>query len=214
MPVAKDLFDRADQMQQRVYLVDGLADERAAAFAGPATLYGPRIVLRRAVPLHIRIGLQDFSQPSRRDGALQEEYRVVKAVLADHAELNSGMARHGDHARGRCGSDGHRLLHQHMLFVARAQLNRGQPVAGKGAYVEKVDVSARCELFGSGNKLSAPGLSKLAAALRGAIRARGELIADILVSLRVLAGNGAGADDCNSHEWICSVRDESYESPS
>ncbi|MGA3264087.1 MAG: chitobiase/beta-hexosaminidase C-terminal domain-containing protein, partial [Terracidiphilus sp.] len=59
---------------------------------------------------------------------LQKQRRVVKAMLANHSQLNPRLPRENDHLPGRLQVDGHRFLHQHMLAVLCAQLNHGKPV--------------------------------------------------------------------------------------
>ena len=135
--------------------MDGLADQRAAAFAGPASLHRPGVILGRAVPLDVRIGLKNSAQPSRGDGSLEKQDGVVEAMLADHAQLNARSAGHDNHACGRLQVDGHGFLHQHMLAVFRPQLDRGQPVAGKRAHIDIVHIGALAELIRRGYELRA-----------------------------------------------------------
>ena len=198
-PITKDLVDRAHKREQHIHLMDRLADQRTAALAGPASLHRPSIIFICPVPLHIGVGLQNLSQPSRGQRAFEKQRRIVKAMLAHHAQLNGRRARQCDHGRSRLQVYSHRLLHQHVFAILRAQLHRGQPVAGKGAEIEKIHVRALAQLLRIGYILGTPRLSKLPPFFFGAIGARRDLVADVFVGLCMFPCNRAGSDNSHSH---------------
>ena len=61
-----------------------LGDQRASALNEPRALARPRIIFRAAIPLHIRVRLQDSSQ-ALAHSALEEQHSIIEAVLADHS---------------------------------------------------------------------------------------------------------------------------------
>ena len=66
LPDAEKLLNRAGEPAQNIDLVDGLVDESPAAFGGPASFDGPRVISGRTIPLHVAIALQEFAQATLR----------------------------------------------------------------------------------------------------------------------------------------------------
>src|ERR1700690_133120 len=96
--------------------MDGLIDERAAAFGGPAALDGTRIIGGGTVPFHVAVALQKAAQAALGDGFCKKQTGVVEAVLADYAELNIGAAGGVDHLPSGCEIGGNGLLHLDVLL--------------------------------------------------------------------------------------------------
>src|SRR5262249_4187057 len=98
--------------------MDALIDQGSAAFDGPAPFFGARVVVGGAVPFHVRVGLEKFSEPIER--AFQKLRGFVKSMLAHDAENDSCLLRRADHARRYVERRGDRLLQLDMLFFIRA----------------------------------------------------------------------------------------------
>src|SRR5579884_1704842 len=140
LPIPEQLRNSADEIQQHVDLVNRRVDERAAAFRFPTAFDRTRVVSRRAIPLHIGIGLQNFSEPAGRNGAFEELDRIVEAMLADDVEFDSSPVGYVDHF-ARCfqiGRDG--LLYLDVLARIGADLQRLQPKIREGTHVDIIDV--------------------------------------------------------------------------
>ena len=99
LPGAEHLLTGPASQRRMIDLVDRLVDQRAAAFGRPAPLDRTRVVLGRAIPLHVGVALQELAEPALGDRFLEELAGIVEAVLADDAE-------HDAAARGRSRSSG------------------------------------------------------------------------------------------------------------
>jgi hypothetical protein len=86
-----------------------------SALDGPVRFPRSLVVLRRAVPLDVCIGLQKPPKAALPQCLRKEEDRIVETMLADNTELDSGGARSVDHLPYSPKPDGHRLLYQHVL---------------------------------------------------------------------------------------------------
>ena len=184
--------------------MNGLVDERPAAFARPTAFDGAAVVFRRTIPLDVGVRLNDFSQPSTSNSLLEELCGVVKAMLADDAELDA-RAVCGLHHFARClevGGDG--LFNQHMLFQFRAELYRGQAKTWQGADVDEIDARMTDEFFIVRNKLRSGGVGEGATLLRRGVGADRQFVADVSIGLRVLVRHCAGADDAYSQRSFLS----------
>ena len=156
LPVSEKLVDIADQIAQHVDLVDRLVDQRAAAFHSPTALDGPRIILVRAPPFDVGVGLQNAAQTAAGDGLFHEDRGVVEAVLAGHAEHDRGRVggRH-DLARGvEIGGD--RLLQLDVFVVAGRGLDGLQTEVGEGADVDEIDIRAAAQILIRRDELAGP----------------------------------------------------------
>ena len=199
LPISEKLVDIAHQIAQHVDLVDRLVDQRAAAFDSPTALDGPRIILLRAPPFNVGVGLQNAAQTPSGDGFFHEHRGVVEAVLAGHAEHDRSRVGGGDDlARGvEIGGDG--LLQLDVFVVAGRGLDGLQAEVGEGADVDEIDIRAAAQILIRRHELAAPERGELLAGLAGNIVAGGDAVADIAVRAGVHVRDGARADDADSH---------------
>src|SRR5579875_2290922 len=205
LPFPVHMTHRTAQPQQNIDLVNGLIDQRAAALHFPGSLDGPRIILVRAPPLHVCVGLENFSEPPGVDGRFEKQAGVIETVLAHHAQPDIGRPRQLDHPPRVGQLDRHRLLHLNVLAGGGAALHRGQPEVREGADVDEIDVCAGADLLPSFGEADAVALGEGPPEGGVFVAADGDLVADVAVSLHVLVCNGAGADDSYSHIRIYSV---------
>ena len=125
-----------------------LADQSTSSFARPTAFYRAGVIFGGTIPLDIRVGLQDSAQTLRRDGPLQEQHRIVEAMLTHDSKLNPCIACNYDHPFGRVQIHGHRFLHQNMLSVPGAQFDCREAITGKRADIHVVDARMPTEVFG------------------------------------------------------------------
>src|SRR4029077_17973409 len=85
---------RPRQPAQNIQLVDGLVDQRSPSFGRPASLDRPRIIRRRAIPLHVAVALQELPQTALRNGSCQKLAGIVETMLAHYAQLDARLPRH------------------------------------------------------------------------------------------------------------------------
>src|SRR5271157_945908 len=199
LPHAVQLGYGPGQPAQDIDLVNGLVHERAAALGLPASLDGARIVFRRAVPLHVAIAFQQLAQPAARNRLGEKQAGIVETVLAHHPQQDVAAARGLDHAaRGfEIGRD--RLLHLHVLARLRADLDGLQTEVGERAHIHVIDLRMAAHRLIGGHELAAVLAGELAARGFEDVRADRQFEADILVDLRVLVRDRAGANHSNSH---------------
>jgi len=178
--------------------VDGLVDQRPAAFGLPASLDGAGVILGRSVPLHIGVSLHDAAQTPLGDGAGEEQARVVKTMLAHHAEPDAALARGLNHPAGRLKGGCHGLLHLYVLARPGASFDRRQPEVRERADVHEIDRAVMAHVKVGWHELSAPESRELPPDRFMDVRADGDLITDVAVDLCVLVRNRTGADDPNA----------------
>jgi peptidyl-prolyl cis-trans isomerase SurA len=200
LPHAVQVLDGPGQPAEDVDLVDGLIDECAAAFDGPAALDGTAVVFGGTKPFDVGVALEQAAEASGVDGALQEHGGVVKAMLADDAEHDSGGAGDLDHpARGgEVGGDG--LLHLDMLAGFGADEEGLEAEIREGADIDVIDVGVAADFLEGGDENATMKGGKIRAAGRIDVRAGGYLKADVPVRLGVFVGNGSRSNDAYSHE--------------
>ena len=199
LPDAEKFLHRPGQPAQNIDAVDRLVDQRAAAFGLPAALDRPRIILRRAIPLDVAIGLQQFAQPSAGDRLRQEQAGIVEAMLAHHAQHDAGLARRLHHLARGLQVRRNRLLHLHVLPGLGADRDRLHAEIRKRADVHVVHLRVAAHLFVSGDEFGAVLLGETPAARLEDVRAHGQLKPDIFIGLGVLVRNRARADHSDSH---------------
>ncbi len=210
LPITEQLLHRTGQPAQNIELVDGLVDERASPFGGPASLDGTRIVGRGTVPFHVAIALQQLAQATAGDGLEQKLAGIIEAMLAHHAQHDAAFAGCLDHgARGfHCGRD--RLLHLHVLLRFGADLKRLEPEVGERADVHIIDLGMAADLLVAIHELETVLLGELAAGGLINVRTHRQLVPDVPVRLGVLVRNRARPDHsysqrCLSLPELCSI---------
>src|SRR5579862_5048488 len=182
--------------------MNSLRNERPAAFNRPGAFPGTRIIFRRAIPLHVGIGLENPTQTVFGEGLAQKKDRVVKAMLAYHSELNSRGIRSLDHAaRDRRGGS-HRLLHQDVLFRLGAKPDSLRTIIGQRANVDEVNAGMTAELLTCSDEFGPVGLCELHASSRRAVGAGYDVVANPSVSLSVFTSDGACSDDADPHPFL------------
>ena len=88
-------------------------------------LIGARIIRGRAIPFHVRVGLQDFAQAAVTQGAMQKLRGIVEAMLAHHAQLDAGVVGGFDHAARGVEIGRHGLLHLNVFLRLRRTASTG-----------------------------------------------------------------------------------------
>ena len=191
---------RAGQPAQQVDLVDGLVDQRAAAFGLPASLNRPRIIFGRAVPLHVAVALEQLAQAAGGEGLGEEQAGVIEAVLADHAQQDAG-------ARARSRSCGARFRDWSKSVSAPARACRsgrrsrpapcGNPETCKRPRNPRRDGGTPLHMRARIPRRARP--RTCAPAASWMIGAHRQLVSDVPVSPRVHVRNCARADHSDSH---------------
>src|ERR1700722_216084 len=120
-------------------------------------------------------------------------------MLAHDAELNAGFARKSNHLPSRIEVDCHRLLHEDMFAKPRAEFNGGEPIGREGAYIDIINVRVRTNVLRGRYKFCSAGFGEGSAARFSPVCTEQDLIANVAISLCVLACDGSCADDSHSH---------------
>ena len=199
LPHGGELFDRAGEPAKHVDLVNRLVDQRAAAFHGPTAFNGAAVVFGGAKPLHVGVALDEFAQTAGVDGAFEEQGGIVKAVLADHAEHDAGVARGLHHLAGGGEAGGDGLLDLDVFAGFGADAEGLQAEIGEGADVHVVDFGVPAELFVGGDEDAAVLRGEGLAVLFIDVGAGCDAEADVLVRLGVFVGNRSRSDNSYSH---------------
>ena len=130
-------------------------------------------------------------------------------MLTGHAEDDIRRAGgRDDLARGvETGGDG--LLQLDVFVVASRGLDGLQAEVGEGADVDEIDIGAAAQILIRGHELAAPLGGELLAGLAGNVVAGRDAVTDIAVRAGVHVGDGAGADDADSHSVLSVYRSQS-----
>ena len=199
MPDAEEFLDGAGEPAQDIDAVYGLIDQRPAAFGLPTALNGARVILGRAIPLDVAIGLQQCAETSAGHGPGQKQAGVVEAVLAHHAQDNAALARGLHHQAGCLQSRGDGFLHLHVLATFGAGGDRLHAEIREGADVDVVHFVVAAHLFISGDELAAVLFGETSSARLEDVRAHGQLEPDIFIGLGVLVRDRTRANHSDSH---------------
>ena len=134
-----DALDGADQVLEQVDVVKGLLDSDAGAgAAGHAPGVHP-VIVGRAEPLHVGVGVVDLAETTFLNGLPHGLNRLADAALQDHADLDAGRGAGGGHAVHLAQGHGGGFLDQDVLAGAGAgQHGVGVEVVG-GQDVDDLD---------------------------------------------------------------------------
>src|SRR6185312_12245854 len=200
LPITEHLAYGADQVQQNVYLVDRLIDERPAALGGPTSLDRPCIISFRAKPLHVSVGLKNLAETPFIESTAQEKSRVVEAMLTYHVQQNARLVRDVDHLSRGFEIRRDRLLHLYVLLRFSTDFNGLEAEIGERADIDNVHFRVAAEFFIRCDEFAAMQIGELAAGRSVNIRADGQLEPDVFVGFRMFVRDRTRANDSDSHD--------------